>query len=239
MFVSSMKWRKDMKVNQLTKNDLPSDLFSSGLFHSTQTLDNKKRPILFFTILDFSSLPFTQKELQKFIIYQLEEAVRGLSSRQSGFCVILNVANFVNNRADLYACQSLLHIIQNNYPGRIELGLILNSDLPFRTFWNTLQGSFEAELYSKVHFVNRDELSNYVPVDQLSSLLEGSRTNDEESEGLEDNDLVFYDTLASSAPLMVISLALHFIHYLSSSKIKCLVWTPKKIAFFFSLGWWV
>ncbi|XP_054154525.1 motile sperm domain-containing protein 2-like [Oppia nitens] len=170
--VSTMKWRKQSGVNQLTARSFPAEMYRiGGLVRFCR--DRNDRPVLW--IQTFRHRPCSQWSAlaKQFIVYQLELIDRE-SISHSGWSMIADTSQLSMANMDIGYSNFMINCLQQHYPGGVRY--LLNIDLPW--YMNlavaVIIGFMDQHLRSIYRSVTSEELTDYLSADSIPVRLGGN-----------------------------------------------------------------
>jgi len=153
MLLATMKWREEFKPDETTVDMVASCIQIGGMY--IHGYDKYRRPVVYLKVADKPD-PHTSEEKLRFITFTLEKAAK-LMDKSRGvekavWCVDCNNYDRKYN-GDLSHSRALLSILQNHYPERLGLFLIIDAPFLFRIFWKLISPFIDAKTMRKIVFL--------------------------------------------------------------------------------------
>eukprot|EP00053_Salpingoeca_punica_P007533 m.68704 g.68704 ORF g.68704 m.68704 type:complete len:518 (+) comp14194_c0_seq1:74-1627(+) len=161
-------WRTQFNVDKLTVNYVAREVRSGKMRLLNQT-DKKGRPIVVLQPSKHSPKESSPLEVSKLLTYNLEQAVKMMKGDVESVVIIVDFKGMSPRAADLRVPKIVLETLQQRYPERVDLVLVVNAPWFFRFIWATIRTFFSADMLNKVHILGSDmtTLQAYVSPDAL------------------------------------------------------------------------
>jgi len=154
MLVETMKWRAEFKPDEITTDMVASSIRLGGMYH--HGYDRYCRPMIYLKVAEKPD-PHTRLEKMQFMIFTLEQAIKRMEKERGVekmvWCVNCKNYNFKYNGEFGFA-RELLSILQNHYPERLGVLILVDAPFVFRAFWKVISPFVDAKTLKKVVFVS-------------------------------------------------------------------------------------
>lgn len=179
MIVETMKWRADFKPDEITTDMIASSIRIGGMYH--HGYDKFRRPMVYLKVADKPD-PHTRLEKLQFMIFTLEQTIKRMEKERGVekmvWCVNCKNYNFKYNGEAGFA-RELLSTLQNHYPERLGVLILVDAPFLFRAFWKVISPFVDAKTLKKVVFVSgsdkdkRKVLEEYIDLKDLPAVYAG------------------------------------------------------------------
>eukprot|EP00048_Salpingoeca_helianthica_P014759 m.223380 g.223380 ORF g.223380 m.223380 type:complete len:521 (-) comp16245_c0_seq1:54-1616(-) len=168
LFVENLIWRKSFGVEKMTVNYVARELRVQKL-RLLPTLDKRGRPIVVLRPAKHIPSESSPLEVCKCLTYLMETAIKRMGAGVEAVTAIVDLQGMHPRNVDFRVPKLILETLQQRYPERIALTLVVNAPWFFRFVWATVRRFFGPELLQKVHILGADmsTLQAFVPAESL------------------------------------------------------------------------
>jgi hypothetical protein len=132
-------------------------------------VDKENRPVVFSLVHKFDNKDREIEEMRHFIIYALESLLKRTNPEQEMFAAVADLSRFTMRCIDYEVIKMGINILQGNYPDTLGKLLIVDSPLIFAACWAIIRPWLDPITASKVQFIRRSQLENFIDPSQIPS----------------------------------------------------------------------
>ncbi|XP_066959975.1 motile sperm domain-containing protein 2-like [Macrobrachium rosenbergii] len=189
MVMDTLKWRKDLNVNNITKESLPQDLFDVGaLFIHNRDKDNCK--MLIFSVRLHQKGVVDMDLMKRFLIYFLERLEREENGEQ--ITVFFDMTNTGMKNMDMDLIQYMINLFKSYYPWFLNYIIVFEMPWLLSAMWKIIKNWLPPKAIDKIKFLDRKSLKDYVNSDQALTIWGGT----------DDYEYEFEPEVASAEPVV-------------------------------------
>lgn len=155
MFTENLIWRKSFNIEKMTVNYVAREL-RTGKGRFLPLPDKRGRPIVVLRPAKHVPSESSPLEVVKMMTYNFETVIKLMGPGVESMVLIVDMNGLQPRNVDFRVPKLFLETIQNRYPERISLILVVNAPWFFRFVWATIRRFFGADLLQKVHILGSD-----------------------------------------------------------------------------------
>jgi hypothetical protein len=180
MLVNTLKWRREYKPHRITVNDIKIELKNNGKLYRNG-VDKWGRPLIYMKPRhDNTGAPEREVKV-KSIVYLLELVTRESEERRGREKVTLLIdfrdAKHVTSIANVRVSIDFLKVLQNHYPERLGVALIVNAPWAWQVFWKLISPFMDEVTKKKVLLLKSyAQLKEYIDDENLEEDYGGTNT---------------------------------------------------------------
>ncbi|KAK7067352.1 hypothetical protein SK128_010316 [Halocaridina rubra] len=163
--IATEKWRKDNEVAKIN-SETPGVVRANGerVARVLGERDIEGRPVVYVAVRNHSFINRNIEDWTLFIIHLMEGiGKKFMEEGPHNVSVIFDLKDFTLACMDYPVAKVLCNVMQDHYPERLYVCLILNSPAIFAACWAIIKGWVNEHTGSKIKFIKGDEeLSNYI-----------------------------------------------------------------------------
>eukprot|EP01118_Nematostelium_gracile_P016428 TRINITY_DN6803_c0_g1_i1.p1 TRINITY_DN6803_c0_g1~~TRINITY_DN6803_c0_g1_i1.p1 ORF type:complete len:250 (-),score=74.53 TRINITY_DN6803_c0_g1_i1:10-759(-) len=183
MLKESLEWRRQMKPHEIKTEDVKNVMDMATMYMSGH--DKEHRPIIYMK--PGATNPYPSEERVKYLVYMLETAISTMDAKDGveKMTWLLDFGEY-KRAADAESKQTSktsMHILQNHYPERLGLAVIINSPWYFSWLFTIISPFLHANTKKKIKWVSGTKediyrvLKEYIDDDQLEEHYGGTKPN--------------------------------------------------------------
>ncbi|XP_065058869.1 uncharacterized protein LOC135686544 [Rhopilema esculentum] len=172
--VRFLEWRDKFHVSSLCADDPEiAKEHAIGRCCVMDTKDRDGRPVVLVKVRLHDPSTRDMHSLTNYTIHMLEQLASHCNEDViDNFCIIFDLKGFSLRNMDYTYVKRLIWILQNCYPERLGVCLIINSPWIFYGCWSVIKLWINEVTASKIIFVqNEDDLEDFVPLDSIPEKL--------------------------------------------------------------------
>ncbi|XP_076313097.1 motile sperm domain-containing protein 2-like isoform X2 [Tachypleus tridentatus] len=175
MIRDTLKWRKEMGINDLGKENLPAEYFTIGATFP-YSCDKAGCRILVMRVKLHKKNSSTLLEQKKFVAYWVEKLDRETNGGK--ISLLMDCADSGLSNMDMDLIMYIITLFKYYFP--FALGYIYVYEMPwlFNACWKIVKSMLPAEATRRFKFINNSSIKDYIALDQLPVHLGGSCTLD-------------------------------------------------------------
>jgi len=152
-----VQWREEVRPGDITSDEVQRELATGkGIVHG---FDKTGLPIFWVFSGRHSRAERNAQETIKFVLYNLEQAVRTAESRGlEQMCIVVDLSGFSTRSMDYEVIKCLTDILKRHYPERVGKILLWNAPFVFGVSWSIVRNWIDPVTRQKVQFVSGDVL---------------------------------------------------------------------------------
>ncbi|KAH7277023.1 hypothetical protein KP509_39G030400 [Ceratopteris richardii] len=151
MLTQTLSWRSSYKPENIRWEDVAVE-FETGKMYKAEFADKLGRPVIIMTPGNQNS---NSSEGQiKQLVYAMENALLYLPENQDQFVWIIDYDGWSLSKATpLKTSKEVANILQNHYPERLAVAILLNAPKAFEYVWKLIKPFVDPTTYKKARFV--------------------------------------------------------------------------------------
>ncbi|KAL9312647.1 hypothetical protein ACSQ67_018099 [Phaseolus vulgaris] len=176
MLKQSLKWRKEYKPEEIRWEEV-ADEAELGSMYRPNYHDKCGRSVIIMTPGSKSS---RSTQTVKYLVYCMENAILNLPAHQEQVVWLVDLKGIKMSDISFKMAREIVHVIQDYYPKRLGLIILLNAPIVFQPFFKMIRPFLETEMYNKVKFYYWDNhndkkiLEDLFDMDKLESAFGGN-----------------------------------------------------------------
>ncbi|KAG2562123.1 hypothetical protein PVAP13_8KG120100 [Panicum virgatum] len=145
-------WRRQYKPEKICWENIPDSEKEARRGYIPDYLDKNGRMV--FVILPAIKTKTSEKDLIKYLVYNLENLVLNSEDAQEESVVLMcDFRGWAVSSTPFSLTRESLYIIQKYYPGLIAVAILTNPPRIFQSFWKIMKHFLEPKMKEKVKFV--------------------------------------------------------------------------------------
>ncbi|GFY60749.1 motile sperm domain-containing protein 2 [Trichonephila inaurata madagascariensis] len=186
MLTESLKFRKEMEVNTITKKDLPKEYFDVRAV-IMYNKDKRDHPIVAIRGKTHIKKEETRRYQQQYMLYWIEKACR--ASDWGAVSILFDCTDAGISNVDLDMMRSLSDTFKKYYPWGLGFFLVYNMPWYLSAVWRIIKKWIPQKHESIINFVDSKSIRDFMEEDQLPACMGGTSTKMyEPKEGYKDGD---------------------------------------------------
>ncbi|XP_076342387.1 motile sperm domain-containing protein 2-like isoform X2 [Tachypleus tridentatus] len=174
MIRDTLKWRKEMGINDLGKENLLAEPFIAGTIGATVpfSCDKAGCRILVMKVKHHKKNSSTLLEQKKFIAGWIEKLDRETNGGR--ISLLMDCTSSNRSNMDMELIMYITTLFKYYFP--FALGYVYFYKMPWlcKALWKILKIRLPAKTRRRFKFINKSSISNYIALDQLPTYLGGS-----------------------------------------------------------------
>ncbi|KAH7277029.1 hypothetical protein KP509_39G030800 [Ceratopteris richardii] len=168
MLKETLRWRSSYKPEKIIWEDVAAELETGKAFRADFT-DRLGRPVIIMIPRNENSKSHEGQVKQ--LVYTLENAMLYLPPGQDQTVWIIDFEGFSLSKAvPLKTTKEVAHILQNHYPERLAVGVMLNAPKIFEYFWKLWKPFIDPKTYKKARFVYTHDANSLKEIEDIFDL---------------------------------------------------------------------
>lgn len=161
-------WRKSFNVDNMTVNYVSREV-KTGKYMLLPQPDKRGRPIIVIRPGRHNPAESSPLEVCKLLVYEMEVAIKRMQNTVESVAIIVDFNGVQPRNIDFRVPKLILETIQQRYPERVSLILVVNAPWFFRFVWATVRRFFGPDLLQRVHILGSDmsTLQAFIPAESL------------------------------------------------------------------------
>jgi len=155
-----LKWRSDFKVDSIDPSTIQSEIDKRKIF--CESFDICGRPVVTILARNHDKQDRDFETMQKFIIYQLELALKMTRPEEEKTLILFDLNGFSMQCMDYDVVKFLVQTLTFNYPETLSVALIVNAPFIFSACWLVIKPWLDPITAAKCTFIKREELTKYI-----------------------------------------------------------------------------
>lgn len=184
-------WRRENRIWEISKESVAKELSSDFIVFGGPDADDY--PCVFAFVRNHDKDSASHEEMQRLILYLLEEALRKCDESRrklsderkyaDQFTLVFDLWGFRPRNMNYDAISTLVQTARYNYPHVIRKVLIVNTPWIFKACYTIIEGFLPEDARKIVGFANNyDEMSAFIALENLPELTVFAREDDSEEE---------------------------------------------------------
>ncbi|KAI5061919.1 hypothetical protein GOP47_0022458 [Adiantum capillus-veneris] len=168
MLRETLKWRQSYKPQDIKWEDVAVESETGKMYRADFT-DRLGRPVIIMIPRNQNT---TSHEGQlKQLVYTMEKATLYLPRDQEQFLWIIDFEGWSLSKASpLKTVRETAHILQNHYPERLAVGVMLNAPKIFEYTWKVWKPFIDPATYKKARFIYTSDRGSLKTVEDVFDL---------------------------------------------------------------------
>jgi len=168
LYTENLIWRKSFNAEKMTVNYVARELRTQKM-RLLPISDKRGRPILVIRPAKHVPSESSPLEVCKSLTYLMETAIKRMPASVESVVFIVDLDGMHPRNVDFRVPKIILETLQQRYPERVSLLLVVNAPWFFRFVWATVRRFFGPDLLQKVHILGADmsTLQAFIPADAL------------------------------------------------------------------------
>ena len=193
MFLHMLNWRISFNAADVTvkgETALPQWMFKSGLVFC-HGRDLSKRPIVYLRPRFFDKSLTSPEHNNRFTVWFMEMLKEYyIGDEAEKVTIVLDLGGSGLNNFDMDIIKFLIQCLSDYYPESLGACLILNAPFFFWGLWKIVQPLLDPVIASKIEFVNKKGLLNFIHKDVLLNQYGGENAFEYAYEPPNESDIV-------------------------------------------------
>ncbi|XP_050739755.1 uncharacterized protein LOC127010056 [Eriocheir sinensis] len=166
--MATEQWRKETKVSNLTASTPGVRRMSTtNLAEILDARDKKGRPVAIVAVRNHSLLGRDMDDMIQYMLYTLEKIQAQCGTEKEpdvpdNICLLFDMRGFRLTCMDYPALSKLFYFMQDHYPERLGVCLVLNAPLIFSTCWPIIRAWLDENTASKIKFVKMENIDEFL-----------------------------------------------------------------------------
>ncbi|MCO5572998.1 hypothetical protein L7F22_026760 [Adiantum nelumboides] len=193
MLRETLKWRQSFKPEDIKWEDIAVECETGKMFRANFT-DRLGRPVII--MIPRNQNTNSHDGQLKQLVYTMEKATLYLPPDQEQFLWIIDFEGWSLSKASpLKTVRETANILQNHYPERLAIGVMLNAPKIFEYTWKVWKPFIDPTTYKKARFIytsDRNSLKMVEDVFELESIdfdFKGKYNHSEYAKAMQADDL--------------------------------------------------
>eukprot|EP00698_Gefionella_okellyi_P018248 TRINITY_DN544_c0_g1_i3.p2 TRINITY_DN544_c0_g1~~TRINITY_DN544_c0_g1_i3.p2 ORF type:complete len:238 (+),score=62.96 TRINITY_DN544_c0_g1_i3:264-977(+) len=161
MIEATTKWRNEFKPEQITPDAMEIESQTAKLYQNGITRDGM--PVVYMRP-GRDILEDNDRKL-KHLVYNLERAQELLPVGKDKMCWIIDFKGFsskIGGISNIKMSMATLDVLQNHYPERLGLAVLLNAPMMFSFFWKVVSPFIDPETKKKIVFLDNKKMAAFL-----------------------------------------------------------------------------
>ena len=155
LVIDTFKWRKDFGVNDITEDDIDSDILDRGsLYYHNR--DKKGSKLLVFCIRKHNKDAKKMDIMKKMLIYILERLEKEEDGKK--ITIIFDSEGAGISNFDLEQVKFLIHVLISYYPNFVEKILVFEMPWILNTAWKIIKSILPPPAVARIKFVTKNNI---------------------------------------------------------------------------------
>lgn len=192
MLKDTLEWRASFKPEDIKWEDV-SVLAETGKMYIASFVDKHSRPVIRMTPAKENTDIFIRHV--QYMVYTMESAALHLPPDQQQLVVIVDFKGWsIFKVTPISIVREIAHVLQNHYPERQALGIMLNPPKVFEYFWKLWKPLIDPATYQKARFVYTNDMNSLKVMEDifdkqiLASIFESQYNHLEYSKKMQEDD---------------------------------------------------
>lgn len=165
MLKETLKWRKSYKPEDIQWEEIAAECETGKMYRSSFT-DRLGRPVVI--MIPRNQNTNSHEGQLKHLVYTMENATLHLPADQEQFLWIIDFEGWSLSKASpLKTVRETANILQNHYPERLAVGVMLNAPKIFEYTWKMWKPFIDPTTYKKARFVYTNDPSTLKMIEDL------------------------------------------------------------------------
>ena len=171
MLLECLRWRESFGINDLLERNIDRRLFEIGFLYPRNEDKNGNPLVLFHTRLYKKEL-HDPKEVKKFLAFGLERLTKKHPGQRVSLVFDMQESGLSNMDMDIV--KFVITCFQTYFPSMLEYLIVFETPWILTAAWKIVKTWLSTEGISKIKFVNKTEILQFVNVDQLLTSMGGT-----------------------------------------------------------------
>lgn len=171
MLVNMLKWRKELKIRELSDQDFPIEYFTAGIAFVYEP-DKYGNKTLYFRTTLLKCVPELRESFKKFVaylMYQIDDCENGET-----FSVVFDLTNTGWSNYDIDLLMHFLSLLKDYFAVNVDYILSINFPWVLSAAWSVIKRLIPPERRDVVVFISDKDVLNYVDKQNLPDFLGGT-----------------------------------------------------------------
>lgn len=165
MLKETLKWRNSYKPEDIRWEDVAEEC-ETGKIYRAKFADKLGRPVIIMTPRNQNTNSH-EGQLKQFV-YTMENATLYLPANQEQFLWIIDFEGWSRSKASpLKTVRETAYILQNHYPERLAVGVMLNAPKLFEYTWKLWRPFIDPTTYQKARFIYSNDSKSWKTIEDL------------------------------------------------------------------------
>jgi len=173
MLIECLQWRESFGINDLTERSIDRRLFEIGFFYP-RNRDRNGNPLILFHAHLYKKELHDPDEVKNLIGYGIEKMWQ--QNRSGRVSIVFNMQDAGLANMDMVLIKFVILCFQIYYPTMLEYLVIFETPWILTAAWKIVKTWLSTEGISKIKFVNKTEVTQFIDNDQLLTCMGGSDT---------------------------------------------------------------
>ncbi|XP_053200653.1 motile sperm domain-containing protein 2-like [Panonychus citri] len=174
MLSDCLRWRKSFGVNTMKSSDFPKEIFRVGELHEFYK-DKNNITTLYLRIERHRALSGWMPMIKRYIVFMIERAEKQAARNGHGIGLVVDarrgsISN-VEIELDFFAVKTIL----NYYPGSLQYLAVYEIPWLLMAILKLVKSWFPAQYQNKFHFLNPNNIDNFLGLDNVPDYMGGTR----------------------------------------------------------------
>jgi len=194
MMDSSLRFRQEMKINDLTESSFPRDLHEMGavFFHGE---DKKGQPVLYFPVKKCRKDPEKFTIMKQFVAWWIDK--HWLKTPDKKVAVLFDMTDAGFSNVDIELLKFQISCFTTYYPALLDFMLIYEMPWVLNAIWKVIKTLLTPDQQKRVLFVKKNQIAEYIDQENLMVHMGGEDTYDYTYIPSEDSG---FESIAGSEP---------------------------------------
>lgn len=170
----SLKFRKDMEINTVKKEDLPENYFDVRAVQ-LYNRDHKGCPVLVIRTKVHIKNTKTRRLQQQYMLYWVEQGMR--VSDWGAVSILFDCTGASYSNWDMDMTRFILNVFKQYYPWGLCYFMVYNMPWYLSALWKVIKKWIPEKHVSRVVFVDSASIQEYIEKDQLPVCMGGTCTD--------------------------------------------------------------
>jgi hypothetical protein len=164
----TMEWRRTFQgsgVASVTKEHVKNEMSSGKTFFCG--VDKFGHPLSYIRVRLHDKAKSDPAEMRRFVVWCFE-AGRALIRPPAQMCgLVFDMTGFKMSNMDYDFAKFLIETFRDYYPESLGIGLVVGAPFIFKACWAIIKPMMDPVTASKIFFVDKSKLGDYIPKSQL------------------------------------------------------------------------
>jgi len=164
MLMECLKWRKEFGVNDIKDSEFPQFFDDIGAMYVLNK-DKQGHRLIIMHVRRYRKEPIIANLARRYFVYNLEKLVREDDRHRVTILFDLHGAGL--NNVDMDFLFFMFSCFKTYYPSSVAHILVFDMPWIFTAMWKVVKGWLNSRAVSKIKFVNKNSVLEYIDPDQL------------------------------------------------------------------------
>lgn len=176
MLTAMLKWRKEVRLRELTDQDFPVEYFSAGIafIYEPDKYNNKTLYIRTRLLKCVPELRASFKLFMAYLLYQIDDCQDGAET----FSITFDLTQTGWNNYDIDLLMHFLTLLKDYFPLNVDYILAINFPWVLSAAWSVIKRLIPPERRDVVVFIQDKQVQDFVEQENLPDFLGGSCDRD-------------------------------------------------------------